>query len=138
MQRLLILLLVGLVLFYVQSRIAFSESHVMKWISEYSTKSISGDSTVCDDFTDDVEVNIYAETTQGHWEVEGGKAEMCGYIRQAAAASIMLNASNSVEFDGLQVERGGFPWTTAQVNIILRRLCRQSISRQLVCRVMTR
>lgn len=81
MQHLMIVLVIGLGLFYIQSRMAFSESHVMRWIAEYNNKAIAGDSTVCDDFTDDVEVNIFAETLQGHWEVEGGKDEMCGYLR---------------------------------------------------------
>lgn len=115
MQRLIIILVVGLCILYFQSRLAFSESHVMNWINEYNNKAISGDSTVCDNFTDDVEVNIFAETLQGHWEVEGGKDEMCGYLRQASAAFIILHASTNTQFDSLQIERGGFPWTTAQV-----------------------
>lgn len=115
MQRLVLILAVGLGIFYIQSRMAFSESHVMRWIAEYNNKAIKGDSTVCDDFTDDVEVNIFAETLQGHWEVEGGKDEICGYLRQASAAFIVLQASTNTQFDNLQIERSGFPWTTAQV-----------------------
>lgn len=115
MQRLIIILVVGLCILYFQSRLAFSESHVMNWINEYNNKAISGDSTVCDNFTDDIEVNIFAETLQGHWEVEGGKDEMCGYLRQASAAFIILHASTNTQFDSLQIERGGFPWTTAHV-----------------------
>lgn len=115
MQRLVLILAVGLGIFYIQSRMAFSESHVMRWIAEYNNKAIAGDSTVCENFTDDVEVNIFAETLQGHWEVEGGKDEICGYLRQASAAFIVLQASTNTQFDSLQIERGGFPWTTAQV-----------------------
>ncbi len=115
MQRLLFILAICLGGFYIQSRMAFSESHVMRWIAEYNNKAISGDSTVCDDFTDDVEVNIFAETGQGHWEVEGGKDEMCGYLRQASAAFIVLQASTNTQFESLHIERGGFPWITAQV-----------------------
>ena len=115
MKRLFFILAICLGGFYIQSRMAFSESHVMRWIAEYNNKAISGDSTVCDDFTDDVEVNIFAETGQGHWEVEGGKDEMCGYLRQASAAFIVLQASTNTQFDSLHIERGGFPWTTAQV-----------------------
>jgi hypothetical protein len=111
MKHLLFILAICLGGFYIQSRMAFSESHVMRWISEYNNKAITGDSTVCDDFTNDAEVNILAETGQGHWEVEGGKDEMCGYLRQASAAFIVLQA----QFDSLHIERGGFPWTTAQV-----------------------
>lgn len=40
---------------------------------------------------------------------------MCGYLRQASAAFIILHASTNTQFDSLQIERGGFPWTTAQV-----------------------
>lgn len=115
MQRLLFILAICLGGFYIQTRMAFSESHVMRWIATYNNKAISGDSTVCGDFTDDVEVNIFAETLQGHWEVEGGKDEICGYLRQASAAFIVLQASTNTQFDSLQIERGGFPWTTAQV-----------------------
>lgn len=76
---------------------------------------MSGDTTACDDYTDDVEVVLTAEGRRGRWEVEGGKNELCGYLRQAAAAFTVLQASTNTRFDDVRIERGPFPWMRARV-----------------------
>lgn len=115
MKRLILILIIGSGGLYIHSRVVFSESSIMQWIAEYNNKALSGDSTVCDDFSNDLEVNIIAKSVQGHWEVKGGKAEMCGYLNQASAAFTVLQASHNTQFEGLKIERGGFPWTTVHV-----------------------
>lgn len=101
--------------FYLHGRTSFSESHVTSWLGKHSARAMSGDPGACDNFADDLEVALTAEGAKGRWEVEGGKNEMCGYLRQAAAVFTVLQASTSSEFSGLRVVRGGFPWTTARV-----------------------
>jgi hypothetical protein len=48
--------------------------------------------------------------------VEGGKHEMCGYLKQAAAVFTVLQASTTSEFDDVRIVRAGFPWTQARVS----------------------
>lgn len=109
-----LLLLIGV--FYGHSRFVFSENHLQKWVVDFSAKAMSGDQAACDLFTDNAEVSIYAPNNQGHWEVEGGKAEACGYMRQGAAAFTLLQARTNSNFDNFQIERSGFPWLTATVS----------------------
>jgi hypothetical protein len=101
--------------FYAHSKIVFSESNVMSMLTRHNTKALSGDSAACDDYANDVAVELTAEDHRGRWEVEGGKDELCGYLKQASAALTVLQASTSSEFTDVSISRSGFPWTTATV-----------------------
>jgi hypothetical protein len=106
--------------FYAHARHAFSDDHVRTWLAQHTARAMGGETTACDDYTDDVEVSLVARGRRGHWEVEGGKDEMCGYLKQAAAALTVLQASTHLEFDSVQVTRDGFPWRTARVKVSQR------------------
>ena len=106
--------------FYAHGRLAFSEPRVMGWMTQHAARSMQGDSVACDDYADDLKVELTAKGQRGRWEVEGGKAEMCGYLKQSAAALTVLQATTQTEFDNVRITRGGFPWTTARLQYTQR------------------
>ncbi|MFL6672649.1 MAG: hypothetical protein ACJ8LG_05060 [Massilia sp.] len=101
--------------FYLHARTSFSESHITTWLGEHSAKAMAGEPSACDDYADDMEVVLRAEGRRGAWEVEGGKNQMCGYLKQSAAVFTVLQASTRAEFQDLRVVRDGFPWMKARV-----------------------
>ncbi|WP_019142749.1 hypothetical protein [Noviherbaspirillum massiliense] len=109
-----------LVAFFGHAKISFSEPKVMAWIANHSAKAMSGDPSACEDYTADMEVTLTAAGARGTWEVEGGKKEMCGYMRQAAAAFTVLQARTETQFDQVKITPSGFPWMSAKVNYIQR------------------
>ena len=98
---------------FVHGRLVFNESRVMPWMTQLSVQTWSGDSKACDAYTDDVQVSLRAEDRGGHWEVEGGKAELCDYLRKTSAAFVVLGANTHTEFTDVAIQRKGFPWTEA-------------------------
>ncbi|MGM9515001.1 hypothetical protein ACS5PK_12170 [Roseateles sp. DB2] len=91
----------------------FSQSRLIPWVMRHQMQIYAGDSKACDAYTDDVEVSLWAEERKGHWEVEGGKAELCDYFRHASAAYVLMDASVHTEFADFSVQRSSFPWTEA-------------------------
>ena len=120
MIRLVLLALVLLGGFYAHGRYTFSEPKVMGWLTQHAVHSMQGDSAACDDYADDVKVELTANGLRGRWEVEGGKDEMCGYLKQSSAALTVLQARTNTEFDNVRITRGGFPWTTARLQYTQR------------------
>jgi hypothetical protein len=108
------------VAFFMHAKISFSEPKVMTWIAAHSVKAMSGDTSACEDYTDDMEVTLTAASARGQWEVEGGKAEMCGYMKQAAATFTVLQAQTQTQFDQVEITRSGFPWMSAKVKYVQR------------------
>lgn len=104
-----------LVSFYVHARMVFSEPRLNQWVADHSARAMAGNQTACEDFSSDVLVSIHARSTGGVWEVEGGKDEVCGYLRQSSAALTVLQASVRTSFENVKIERSGFPWLTAKV-----------------------
>ena len=102
--------------YYLHGRTTFSEAHVMNWLGKHEAAAMSGDPAACEDFTDDLQVSLTAEGTRGRWEVEGGKNEICGYLKQSAAALTVLQASTNADFSDVKIVREGFPWTAARVS----------------------
>lgn len=95
----------------------FSESNVQKFLLDQAINTYRGNNeTVCDTFADDTEVDVVDRGPQGRWEVQGGKDEVCGYIKQAAAAYLVLRARMETSVEDLVIRRGGFPWRTAEVS----------------------
>ena len=115
-----VLLVLACIVYYVYARTSFSEPQVTSWLTSHAMRTMSGDTRACDDYTDDVEVTLTADGRHGRWEVEGGKDEMCGYLRQAAAQFTVLQATTSTRFEDVRVERGRFPWTQAKVTYTQR------------------
>jgi len=112
----LICALIGVsVAYYAYSAHSFSEGSVRSWLANHEAREIGGSESACDDYADDVEVALTADSAKGTWDVEGGKDEICGYIKQASAAYTVLQAQVHTSFDDVTIERGGFPWRTAIV-----------------------
>lgn len=88
----------------------------MSMLTKHDAKALSGDTSACDDFASDLAVSLTAESAKGRWEVEGGKDEMCGYLKEASAALTVLHASTSSDFNDVTITRSGFPWMTAEVH----------------------
>lgn len=116
----LFLLVLACVAYVAHARYTFTEEHVTQWLAQHTARAMGGEKEACDDYTDDVEVNLVAHGRRGHWEVEGGKDEICGYLKQAAAALTVLQASTRLEFDSVKVTRDGFPWRSARVQVAQR------------------
>ncbi len=116
----LLLLVLACVAYYAHARYSFTEEQVTRWLGQHTARAMGGEREACDDYTDDVEVSLVAQGRRGHWEVEGGKNEICGYLKQAAAALTVLQASTRLEFDSVKVTRDGFPWRTARVQVAQR------------------
>jgi hypothetical protein len=112
----LVLLAILLGAYYLHGRTVFAESHVMAWVGQHHASAMAGDPAACADFSDELEASLTADGAHGRWEVEGGKHEMCGYLKQAAAVFTVLQASTSAEFDNVRIVRAGFPWTHARVS----------------------
>lgn len=116
----IILLVTLLFAFYAHARFSFDEHNVTSWLLKQPVEAISGEASACDAFADDVDVTPTAEGRRGRWEVEGGKREMCGYLKQSSALFIVLQASTNTEVDQVKVEPAGFPWMSAQVQYTQR------------------
>lgn len=112
----LVLLALLLGAYYLHARTSFSEAHVMRWLGTHEASAMSGDTGACADFSDDLQVSLTADGRRGRWEVEGGKDQMCGYLKQASAALTLLQASTSADFSEVRIVRDGFPWTRARVS----------------------
>src|SRR5262249_49018284 len=115
MRKLLILLLGSGVAYYAYGAHMFAEGSVQRWIADHDGREWYGNDSACEDYADDVEVSVLAEGLKGRWEVEGGKDEICGYIKRASAAFIVLDAHSSTRYEDLSIRRGGFPWRSAVV-----------------------
>lgn len=120
MKRLLLLALAALAAFYAHARLSFAEPKLASWLVQQSAQAMSGDSAACDAYADNLQVNLSADGQRGKWEVEGGKEEMCAYLKQAAAAFTVLQARTQSEFGDLRIVRDGFPWTSARVSYTQR------------------
>jgi hypothetical protein len=101
--------------YYAYSAHSFSESSVRRWIADHGVREMAGNDSACDDYADDVEVTLVSDRDKSQWQVEGGKDEICGYIKQAAAAYTVLQARIESHYDDVTIERAGFPWRSAVV-----------------------
>jgi hypothetical protein len=101
---------------WAHAQLVFSEPRAMRFVAEHAAKAMSGNGKACDDYSDDVVIDIVSEDPTGRWEVEGGKEEICGYLKQAAAAMTVMQAQSNSRYDNVTIRRGGFPWTRAEVS----------------------
>lgn len=110
-------LLVVLFGYWLDGNRQFSESNVQKFLLDQAINTYKGNNeTVCDTFSDGVEVDVIDRGPQGRWEVQGGKDQVCGYIRQASAAYMVLRAHMETSVEDLEIRRAGFPWRTAEIS----------------------
>lgn len=103
------------VLYLGQSYYLLSSGQVEKFLAEHNALAMNDPVAACDHYSDDVDVFINHDTGNGNWEVEGGKDEICGYMKQSQAALTVLQANTSGHFENLKVTTG-FPWHTARAS----------------------
>lgn len=103
------------VLYLGQSYYLLSSNHVEQFLADNSTLAINDPVAACDNYSDDVKVMINHKTPEGTWEVEGGKNELCGYLKQSQAAMVVMQASTSGYFDNISVNTS-FPWQKARAS----------------------
>ncbi len=106
--------------FYLHGRQVFSETALTRWIGEQAALSMSGESEACAAYSEDVEVELVYDKPNSEWQVEGGKSEICGYLKQAAAALTVLQARTETSVENIQVKRSGFPWLSAELSYSTR------------------
>ena len=115
MRKLLILLVGTCVAYFAYGAHMFSASSAQRWIADHDGREWSGSDSACEDYADDVEVSVVAEGPKGRWEVEGGKEEICGYIKSSSAAYTVLDAESSTQYEDLSIQHAGFPWRSAVI-----------------------
>lgn len=101
--------------YYAQAQAYFSESNVQQWLADHSSKALQGDVQACEDFADNVRATLEAEHGVV-WQVTGGKAEMCHYLRQSA--SILAATKPQTRIEQVRIEPTGFPWLAATVSYV--------------------
>ena len=101
--------------YYAQAQAYFSESNVQQWLAEHSNKAVVGNVQACEDFADNVQASLEAEHGVV-WQVTGGKAEMCHYLRQSA--SILAATKPQTRIEQVRIEPTGFPWLAATVSYV--------------------
>lgn len=99
--------------YYTQAQAYFSQAYVEHWVAEHSHKTIAGDANACDDFADNVQAALEAEEGQV-WNIKGGKAEICRYLRQYN--TVLAQAHSQTLIKDLNIESSGFPWLDAKVS----------------------
>lgn len=110
------LILVIFCIYYLHSRVVFSDAKAEKWVVEHAQSELSGDEKACDDYSDDLEADIHSVSPTGTDDFKGGKAEICDYMKKALLAFKLIQANVNTSYDNFTVERGGFPWLTAKVS----------------------
>ncbi len=114
----LLFLLVLVAAYYFQGRYLFSHDAAQRWVAQHASRALSGDQSACDDFSDDTVVNIRADSAAGTWEVEGGKNEVCGYMKQASAGFTVMQASLNTDYRNFVVEPQDFFWRKVRISYV--------------------
>jgi len=115
MKKIIVVILAGIGIFYAYGRYAFAENRVCQWLSNQSMLAITSSEKACEAYADSMDVDLTAITAQGVSKIQGGKAELCGYLEKSTAAMSILHPSISTHIDDVVVKRSGFPWLTAEV-----------------------
>jgi hypothetical protein len=113
--RKLFWLAVLVAVFYGHSHVMFSEPAVMSWMNKQERLALDGDEKMCDAYASDLKVQMRMQAPEGATVLEGGKAELCQFMKDAQAALKMTRASVNMSTELVSVERSGFPWMTATV-----------------------
>ncbi|MFB2538908.1 MULTISPECIES: hypothetical protein [unclassified Acinetobacter] len=108
-------LIVIVLLYMAQSYYLMSNGHVKDFIEQAEMKSMQDPVAACEYYSDDVEVNMNLQAPGGHWEVEGGKDELCGFIRQNQAAAVVMQSDVNWTFDNVKIN-SRFPWQNAKAD----------------------
>ncbi|WP_157538798.1 hypothetical protein [Hydrogenophaga flava] len=103
--------------FYGHGWYVFSEPAVMGWLQTQQRKELKAEDGFCDSYASDLRVSMRSETARGVEALEGGKVEMCEYVKDAVATLRATQSSVNIDTDLVSVERSGFPWLGATVTV---------------------
>ena len=103
--------------FYGHSHVMFSEPAVMSWLGKQDRLALDGDEKMCDAYASDLTVSMKMQTAEGPMALEGGKPELCDYMKDAQSSLRQMRASVNMNTELLSLERAGFPWLTATVKV---------------------
>ena len=113
-----LLWIVGLVaVFYGHSQWALSKSRTLSWIEQHEQAVLAMQEGVCQNFAYDVAVHIRARHAKGEWQVDGGKDQVCDYVRAANAHVRVLKPVIDTRTELVSLERSGFPWMSATIKV---------------------
>jgi len=101
--------------FYGHSRFVFSEPSVMSWMQKQDQMSMRGEDGMCDAYAADLRFEMRSRSAMGEMTVEGGKAELCDYLKDASAAFRATQASVNHNMELVSIDAAGFPWLSATV-----------------------
>lgn len=113
----LVKILIGLVILYLgQSYYLTRSSTVQKFIEQSQLTAMNDVSKACEeDYHDKVEAIINFDQPDGHWEMKGGKNELCDYMKQNTAMLKMTQGDVTWRYENWQVS-SSFPWQSVTAN----------------------
>lgn len=107
-----ILVVLG-VIYLVQGYYLTRPAGIQKFIEQHNLLAMKDINRACDQYDDKVEVSIYFVEPTQHWEVEGGKNELCGYMQKGQAAFVLTDAQVTTSLHDMKVTPSGFPFMKA-------------------------
>lgn len=110
-----VLLLIGILAY---GRYSLSEDQLQPWLQNTEYEVLQLGSKGCDAFDAKVESIIYAEAIQGKWEIEAGKAELCGFFKSMASEFLIFQAPYQNKISDFKVDSYGFLWRSVRVNYV--------------------
>jgi hypothetical protein len=113
MKTLIALLAVALAATYLYGVSTLSESGANRFLDELESLSLQGKSAqYCDRLHDDLRVSIRDHSAVPPADFDGGRAEFCAYVSQAAKGVDLLGISSRVTRNDFTVTRDWLnPWT---------------------------
>ena len=103
--------------FYGHSRFVFSEPAMMSWMQKQDQMAMRGEDGMCDGYASDLRFENRSTTARGAMLIDGGKEDLCEYLKDASAAFRATGASVNNNIELLGIEPSGFPWMSATVKL---------------------
>lgn len=117
MKKLVVVVIVALVAVYAMGRWSLSESGVAGFLAQWEEQTTRGDAlAMCATFTDDARVSITDHTMERVFSLEGGKAEVCGYLERVLPLASRALTSMQVTRDEFVIRHRAWHWWTADVS----------------------
>lgn len=113
MKKLVLLGLLILAWIYGSGYWAFRETSVNSLLNDWDAASAKGDAeTVCGTFADDMTFSLEEHSADDSSTRQGGKEELCAYLRKLAPVMARAITSTNVSRDNLTVAHSWLhPWT---------------------------
>lgn len=89
----------------------------MSWLQTQQNLALNGGEGMCDAYADDVKVTMRMQTRRGDTTMDGGKEELCEYLKNASAAIRVTRPSLNINNELVSLEPAGFPWMSATVKV---------------------